>query len=84
MLIVLNTFDENHRVRTGFWVFMTTLLAIFLNNQFLIKDYRDIMISETERNLANVISRGPPQQHSGLSKINEMNESLIVAVGNDE
>lgn len=77
MLIILNTYDENHRVRTGVWIFMTTMFAIFLNNQFLIKDYRDIMISETERNLANVISSGPPPQ---LQKVNETEGSLIVAM----
>ena len=76
MLIILNTYDENHRVRTGVWIFMTTMFGIFLNNQFLINDYRDIMISETERNLANVISSGPPPQ---LQQVNETEESLIVA-----
>lgn len=59
LLIVMCMYDEQHKIKTGFWIFITTMFAIFANNQFIIKDFRNSVISDTELNLRDALEHGP-------------------------
>jgi hypothetical protein len=60
LLILECTHDSSHKTRTAFWVFSTVTLGVFINNQFIIKEYRDMAMSETERTLVGFVGAGPP------------------------
>ena len=81
MLIVTYTYDDTHRVKTGFWIFVTVILGVFLNNQFMIKDYRNIMMTETDRSLHDILSKGE-RVHETFAN-NEFNSTIDSPIISD-
>ena len=85
LIIIFTIYDECHKCKTGFWIFLSVMVAVFINNQFIIKEFRMNMLSDTEKNLQNVLEAGPPTKIEGMGEIyvqpiNEEGESLVVGI----
>lgn len=59
LLIVLTIYDEKHVVKTGVYIFLTSLLIIFIHNKLLLIEHRKALCDKDADNICNQIGEGP-------------------------
>lgn len=87
MIIVLAVYAEDCRCKTTFWIFIVIATAICLNNRLMIKQHRDESMSDTQRNISDVLTSGPSDDTDStgddgvLQKINPSANQPSMIVG---
>ena len=87
MVIVFAMYAEESRCKTAFWIYLFVMAAIFINNQLMIKSFRNELMTDTERNLCEALALGPPDPTTdaadmlGLQKINSTDDDAGSSSG---
>jgi hypothetical protein len=68
MLIIVFTYDSEHKLRTGIRIFGVALLFMFINNHIILRDMHDAQLNAEQRGIVDAVSGG------ALTP----NESLVV------
>jgi len=56
LIIVVITYDNNKIIKTGFYIFFSSLVLIFLHNKVLIKEHRRQLCSADQQAICNNIN----------------------------
>jgi hypothetical protein len=59
LIIVLFMYEGSKLVKTGFYIFLSSLLLIFIHNQLLLVEHRDALMSSDEMDIISNIDSGP-------------------------
>ena len=55
LIIIVSVYEENKLVKTGIYIFLSSLCIIFLHNKLLLKEYEGDLITEDQKNIVGGI-----------------------------